>query len=73
MLGLEILSSGSSSGPAVKDGSREISILEGRVRDLERQLDNQKQYYLNKLRSKEPLVPSYSYPKRLKKTAHQNG
>ncbi|CAD7965858.1 unnamed protein product [Amoebophrya sp. A25] len=37
---------------------RQEAVLKARVRDLERQLEHQKTYYLGKLRSKDPLVPS---------------
>jgi hypothetical protein len=48
--------------PAMKE-----SVLQSRIKDLERQLDHQKEYYLSKLRSKDPLVPT-NFGGRLKKS-----
>ena len=48
--------------PAMKE-----SVLQSRIKDLERQLEHQKEYYLSKLRSKDPLVPT-NFGGRLKKS-----
>eukprot|EP00392_Amoebophrya_sp_AT5.2_P004561 g4569.t1 len=36
---------------------RETAVYKSRIKDLEKQLEHQKSYYLGKLRSKDPLVP----------------